>query len=208
MAGAVNIQKQSQVVIGGIAYGVGKSIVASSSVEVQQVLPAAQVGQLTTRTSNTAGTLTMTTVSAGGITTAALFDMYWAGGTACRRGVIAGTVSGQSVPFTGGSGDNLPTNMTNVTTALPQTFTFAPTGNTLQALACNGGVGAFTMFSFQASGPTESLAVANLPTGVSYDWFNGNGVVNPLTGVSVLTLVVSNGDSAQSTTIKASAAFN
>ncbi|MBK9128182.1 MAG: hypothetical protein IPM13_10320 [Phycisphaerales bacterium] len=61
-------------------------------------------GTLTTRTSDTAGTLTME--SGHGIATGNTIHVYWDGGK--RIGVTVGTVSGTSVPISGGSGDNLP----------------------------------------------------------------------------------------------------
>lgn len=205
MAGAVTIQKQSQVVIGGVAYGIGVSAVATSSAEVQATLPAAATGVLTVRTSNTVGTLTMTT-GAGGLSTACVFDLYWAGGS--RRGVIAGTVAGSSVPITGGTGDNLPIATTAITAQIPTSFPLAVVGNNLQALAMIGGAGAFTMFSIQSVAPAELFAVPNLPTGFGYDWLTGCGVANPLLAVTADHVLISNGDSTQPTTVRLSAAFN
>jgi hypothetical protein len=78
-------------------------------------IPAAKAGQLTTRTDNDTGTLTM---GAGhGITTGQIVDIYWnVGGVPGRRyGVTVGTVSGNSVPIDLGSGDNLPANNSAVT---------------------------------------------------------------------------------------------
>lgn len=67
---------------------------------------------LTTRTSATAGTITAP--SGHGITTGATIDLYWMAvintyNTAqVRRNVTVGTVSGTSIPFSGGEGNDLP----------------------------------------------------------------------------------------------------
>ena len=75
----------------------------------QQTVAAAKAGTLSTRTNNTDGTLTMG--ASHGITTGAIIDLYWlVSGTtyAYRHGVVVGTVSGTSVPISGGTGTNLP----------------------------------------------------------------------------------------------------
>ncbi len=68
---------------------------------------------LTTRTSATAGTITAP--SGHGVTTGASIDVYWMevisgyNTARIRRNVTVGTVSGTSIPFSGGEGDDLPT---------------------------------------------------------------------------------------------------
>jgi hypothetical protein len=74
---------------------------------------AAQAGTLTTRTGNTEGNATLST--GHGITTGLLVDLYWTGGV--RRGVIVGTVAVNVVPFSGGTGDNLPIQDTAISVA-------------------------------------------------------------------------------------------
>ncbi len=71
---------------------------------INATIPVAHAGTLTTRTSTSVGTLTM--ASGHGITTASKIDIYFAGGI--RRQVLVGTVSVNSVPFTLGTGDDLP----------------------------------------------------------------------------------------------------
>ena len=92
--------------------------------QVSEEIPAAKTGTLTTRTDNDTGTLTMS--ASHGITTGAKIDIYWTGGR--RYNVTAGTVSGNSVPFDLGSGDNLPTNNTAVTVMVQQVYAIS-TGN-------------------------------------------------------------------------------
>jgi hypothetical protein len=63
-------------------------------------LAAAKGGTLTTRTSDTAGTLTMS--SGHGITDGQVIDIYWSTGQVTSATV--GTVATNSVPFTGATG--------------------------------------------------------------------------------------------------------
>ena len=74
-------------------------------------LAAAKSGTLTTRSSGTAGTLTM--ASGHGFTNGQIIDIYWATGQ-CTRATI-GTVATNSVPFTGAGGDALPAANTEIT---------------------------------------------------------------------------------------------
>lgn len=74
---------------------------------------AVKVGTLTTRTSDTAGTATLE--SGHGVTSSATNQtFYWVenGLLKSRRNTTIGTVSGTSVPFSGGTGDNLPATST------------------------------------------------------------------------------------------------
>ena len=77
-------------------------------------LPVAEAGQLTTRVGDTSGTITMTDAGHG-IATGEVVDIYHSGGVS--YGATVGTVAGTSVPFTGASGDVLPSNLTAVTVA-------------------------------------------------------------------------------------------
>ena len=71
----------------------------------------ASPGELTLRTDDNTGTITMNDAGHG-ITTGAKVDVYWAGGV--QYNVTVGTVSGASVPIDLGSGDDLPSEDTAV----------------------------------------------------------------------------------------------
>lgn len=175
--------------------------VSSNSVErASPSVPAAKTGQLTTRTNNTDGTLTM---DAGhGFTTAALIDLYWNGGS--RRGVVCGTVSVNSVPISGGAGDNLPLVNTAITAAVPTQVTMAITGDDAEAIASMCPVSGNVVFR---NGTTVLLAHQILPNlGGSKLWVSGAGVTNPLAGVTVTNVVFSHNDSTQAQVMKAAIA--
>lgn len=95
---------------------------------------AAQAGTLTTRVSNTAGTLTMSSASHG-IITGQRIDLYWTGGSCF--GIRAGTVSETSIPFTvvqGGSA--LPAAGTAIVAGICYRVPFEFTGDNITGLAC------------------------------------------------------------------------
>lgn len=111
--------------------GNGKSFSRADTTEgelavmAEVTVPIAKAGTLTTRTDNDTGTLTMST--GHGIVDADTIDLYWTGG--CRRGMTVGTVSVNSVPIDGGSGDNLPIATTAIIVGKCTTQPFAFIGN-------------------------------------------------------------------------------
>lgn len=90
--------------IGGAALDAVAVLTGSGQESTDPTLPAAKSGTLSTRGGNDTGTLTLAT--GHGILTGDRIDVYWEGGL--QRGVTVGTVAGNAVPFSGGSGDNLP----------------------------------------------------------------------------------------------------
>lgn len=94
-------------------------------------LPAAKSGTLSTRTSDTAGTLTMT--AGHGLTDGQIIDIYWSGGVC--YGATIGTVSTNSVPFTGASGDVLPAESTAITAAVQVVANTQIDGDAVQLFA-------------------------------------------------------------------------
>lgn len=157
----------------------------------------AKTGQLTTRTDNDTGTLTMT--AGHGITTGQRLDVYWteAGVKGMRRGMTVGTVATNSVPIDGGAGDNLPTNLTNVTAQVPTEEEFLVTGNNVQFIFAKSTRRACIVFA-DASDVEKGEIHAELEgdAGGGYQWYTGNGLTNPLAGDSVAKVFYSNGDSA------------
>lgn len=116
MAKSLSVSK-SYGFLGG-SYQAGLTVSADNAAVAEPVggVAAAQTGVLTTRSSGTAGTVTM---DSGGhtITTGIRVDVYWSGGVA--YGATVGTVSGTSVPFTLAQGDALPAATTAVRVSIP-----------------------------------------------------------------------------------------
>lgn len=185
-------------------------LAGASAPIINETLAAAKVGTLTTRTGNTVGTLTM--VTGHGFTTGCRIDLYWqlAGVWYCQRGILVGTVSTNSVPFTDGVGANLPGASTAITAMIPNQFPLAIVGNNLQALfaqaqpagAVLSPVVTPTTVSFQSSVPVEIVALSMLNAPIAYGWmFNSSalpsvideGGANPLSGATVATVYLSHG---------------
>ncbi len=158
---------------------------ASTLTEIQSTaLAVAKIGQLTTRGSNTAGTLTMTT--GHGFTTGVRLDIYWVGGV--RRGVTVGTVSVDSVPFTLGAGDNLPDNLTAVVAMIPAAYVLTFTGDNCKFADGSNPTVARVSFVFTQSDSTLIFGVT-INTGLSatgdcWSWNYSSGTTNPFAGVT------------------------
>lgn len=146
-----------------------------SQIVASPTIPAAADGDLTTRTSNTAGTLTMD--SAGhGIATGDRFDIYWAGGQC--YGAIAGTVAGASIPFTGAAGDVLPAAATAIIACKCIDAPLGFTGNNLTAIAVYSTVRGYIV----VADATTNHIVYYLPAGRVDSWDSTQVTVNPVAG--------------------------
>jgi hypothetical protein len=194
--------------IAGVTFAQNRSVASEAVIAQERTIPAAQAGSLTTRTSTSVGTITM---SSGGhtITTGARVDLYWteAGVKGCRRGVVVGTVAGTSVPITAGSGDNLPTNLTALTVALPITLLTAINGSKLVALFF-GAPEAQTQFVMCSGASTEEYA-RNLGQGAVDYWDSGQlGVTNPIAGDTITLTFVSHGDATGAKRVQFCAQYN
>lgn len=111
--------------VGGGGYSLGNPNMGNSNSTGTTSMRGA-LSTLTTRTSDSVGTITAP--SGHGITTGATIDVYWAEETAAnqrasriRKSVTVGTVSGTSIPISGGDGDILPSAAAEV---------YVPTSNT------------------------------------------------------------------------------
>lgn len=135
------------------------------------ILPAAQAGAIT------AGVLAL---NAGhGIVTGNRLDVYWAGGS--RIGCLVGTVAGNSVPISGGTGTTLPAAAaTPITCMVPQVKPFAILATNIQAVivVCAGAGFATAAFTDATPTPKGSLQIGTIG---SYIWYNLSGIANPIT---------------------------
>lgn len=164
----------------------------------------AKVGQLTTRTDNDTGVLTM--VSGHGFITNDKIDVFWSGGS--RRNMTA-TVATNAVTVDGGTGDNLPTNLTAITAMKPVDVPMVIDGDELLFLGINCPKAGYAVFLDDAVTPAI-ISAAAFPLGANdgYVWGNGSGVTNPLAGEITSAVRVSHGDSTASREVKVTALFN
>jgi len=157
---------------------------------------AAKTGTLTTRSSGTAGTLTME--SGHGITTSAKIDIYWDGGVAYKATV--GTVSGTSVPFTLANGDALPAAATAVTAMVPNTETFVVAYASMVGLLVGCG-GVPMVARFLDGSDADICTVVVNPGTAQFVWGTGTNGSNPITS-NAAKVCVTHGSSAGTKTPK------
>jgi hypothetical protein len=171
-------------------------ITTDGAVIKEPTVAAAKVGQLTTRTSNTQGTLTM--ASGHGFTDADRLDVYWAGGS--RRGMVVGTVSVNSVPLTdSGSGDNLPTNLTAITAMVPREEEFVVTGDDVSALAFYSNKRGTIVLAESDDGEVAFKVIGGATgTQQSYIWSASRDPVNPVASGDITKVFFSHSDSSAS----------
>jgi len=165
---------QSAVMLGE-TFRNNQTVTGGGAVIKQEEYAAAKAGTLTTRTSDTAGTLTM--ASGHAITTGAKVDIYWSGGIAYNATV--GTVAGDSVPFTLANGDALPAAATAVTAMVVNEETFVVAAAAVRGvLVGDGGQPCVVRF---LDGSDADIYVAVVQAGQSqFIWLTGMYGDNPI----------------------------
>ncbi len=169
----------------GLSFAATTSITSPLATPWSVSVGPAKPGQLTTRTDADTGVVTMTT--GHGLTTGRM-DVYWSTGS--RYG-MTGTVTVDSIAIDGGAGDDLPTNLTNLTLIAPTSEPVALTGSNLVALGVNFPQGGTAVFA--NSGNTTIAAVTRTSTNTSYVWTSSDGGTNPLAGGTVAKVFLSSG---------------
>lgn len=189
--------------IGGKSYPRNKTPLTGEALYAREVtLGAAKVGELTTRTDNDTGTLTM--VTGHGITTGATIDIYWVGGS--RRGVTVGAVAGDSVPFDTGAGDNLPALNTDVTVQVVDEEVCDLVGDNLVGLAIYmDNPGTVVLLD---SGDAELFSFVTALTKDGFVWDSANHYTNPIAGDTVASFRCTNSDSTKTGDVRVAAVYN
>lgn len=180
--------------VAGMAFNNSDSYSADNGVIAEESLDAAKTGTLSTRTSGTAGTLTME--SGHGITDGQRIDIYWSGGSC--YGATVGTVASLSVPFTGAAGTTLPAQDTAITAMVPALETFDVVGNDAVVVAAGGDAACTVLL---VNGGTVHLATVKTAAG-SYVWITGDGT-NPIAGDTITDVYLSHGSSSSAVTVRA-----
>ena len=112
--------------LGGVNFHESKSH-SSDGIIVEDVsVAAAEEGDLTTRTDDNTGVVTLDD-SGHGFEVAEKVSVFWSGG--CRRRMPITDVTGNAITVDGGSGDALPTQGTAVTMAAVARMDIAGAGN-------------------------------------------------------------------------------
>ncbi len=187
--------------LGGISIEAVITKTEEGQISDQATLAAADAGTLTTRTNDTDGTITL---SAGhSISNGDIIDIYWTDGNGDMQvayGATVGTVgTDDTVPFTGASG-----------TALPVVDTSVTVDEEVEINADFDGDDAVKVmlhstrkwhYRFQDSGDAD-LSVGKRNADEPFMYFKDITPSNPLTGNPVDAVLVSNGDSDNSATVK------
>lgn len=178
------------------------AIVRSNSgpIALEDTLPAAKTGSLTTRTDDDTGELTMS--SGHGITTGQVIDIYWNGGV--QYGVTVGTVATNVVPIDGGIGDNLPAQGTAITAVVQSSINLAIDGDNadvvsimLETVDKSLRTAAHVQFRDAAN---DEIAEIDLVANIPKVWDIAGGSSNPFTGDPITNLKASQANSTSTET--------
>lgn len=179
--------------IGGVPFTSQETLEAAEIAMASDAIPVAQAGELTTRTDNDTGELTMENADHG-ILTGDKLDLYFEGGT--RRRMTVGTVAGLAVPIDAGAGDNLPALNSAIIAAVPVQKDVAATVADIVAYGVKASVE--SQFHFmESNGTTEDLSVHLEPssegTETSESWRTGQGA-SPFSGTTIAKVWMSHAD--------------
>jgi hypothetical protein len=187
----------------GKTFNFSRAATPDGAVSKEPPLAAAKTGQLTTRTNNTAGVLTL--ALGHGFANTNIADIYWTdggGGVAYKATLSAvnttsATFSAAGVATAVGGGDVLPAVNTTITAMLPQSETFPVVATALQALACYAG-GVPMVARFLDAGAADVAVVTVVPGNEGYVWFTADdaGSANPFGSTNTATVLLSHGSSA------------
>jgi len=202
-----NMTIQETYGLAGISLSTNKSLQGDGTIAQVVSVPAAQSGILTTRTSDTAGDITMDN-PAHTVQTGDRVDLYWveAGVPGSARGGVVGTVAGDVVPVSGLTGDILPAATTPITVAVPQELVTELAGSQVQGLAFSC-LASKATFVVTGSDDIEDFSKI-LDANVAYVWFDGAGEDNPIVGDTIAKTFVSHNDLNSQQDIKAAYLYN
>jgi len=163
----------------------------SGAIGLEDTLSAAKTGALTTRTSDTVGTLTM--AASHGITTGQIIDIYWSGGV--QYSVTVGTVATNEVPISLGDGDVLPADETAITAVVQKSINLAIDGDETDIIAIivetvDKTIRTAAHIQFRDAAADE-IAEIDFVTNVPQVWDIAGGSANPFTGDPITNLKVS-----------------
>jgi len=204
---SVNMSVSETYSVGGVSFPTNKSIVNDAAIVQAPSLPAAESAELTVRTNDTEGSLTV----AGGSTnvqTGNRIDLYWVenGVLKAARGATAGAVAGDVVPFTGLTGDVLPVATTTVTVAISvEADLGALLGDNVNGILFQ--CPARATFVVAGGDDVEDFSKV-LDAGVAYAWFEGVGEDNPITGDTIAKVFISHADESGSQIVKSAFAYD
>jgi hypothetical protein len=196
---------QVSVTSGGVTVQKNLTVEGDSSQTHEVTLPAGFAGSLTTRTSDTAGTVTVTE-GAGNFTDGDVVNIWWDGGVA--YGATIGTQVGAAAPLTGFAGAVLPA----ADTAVVMTKQVAAVSNldgdeanivALQLSYAGEDVGYGKGHINLQDASNNSIEAITLAGAVPYVYYleNAGGSSNPFTGAPITKFKATNFDTELAATL-------
>jgi len=189
MSKTINVSGITQVVGGKMIESSEQSITVQDTHEPTNTLPAANAGDLTTRTDADTGVVTADS-SEHGITASDTVNVFWADGV--RYGMDVSDVTDDAITVDGGAGDDLPTQDTAVFIAAQVSIGIGFDGDNLSVIDVMADARAHV--DFQDSG-SSSLKAVELSANNSWRWVTGTGTT-PITGNAVAAVLASAGTAA------------
>jgi len=189
MSKTINVTSSTQVVGGKTNESSQQAITVDDTVELTNTLPAANAGDLTTRTDADTGVVTADS-SEHGITGSDTVNVFWADGV--RYGMDVSDVTDDAITVDGGSGDDLPVQDTAVFIAAQVSIAAGWDGDDMSVIDVLADARAHV--DMQDSSGT-SLKAVELSADVSWRWITGTGTT-PITGNPVAAIVASAGTAA------------
>lgn len=181
---SITVSYDIRATFGAVTISGTERLTAETTQSTIAPVPAGKSGTLSTRTNNTEGTLSLST--GHGITTGQVIDLYWANGS--RYGVVVGTVSGNTVPISGGAGDNLPSANTAIVASPRVQINVVFDGDDIVIIGAQlSGDGRVTFIDASSN----VIASVRLLADVPWIWTRTSGAANPLTGNPVVYVMAS-----------------
>lgn len=155
-------------------------------------LESGKAGSLTTRTSATAGIIT---VAAGHeITDSDTATVFFPGGIV--RSMTVSSTTSTTITVTGGDGDDLPAENDDVVIAKDVVSSFVFDGDDITLLAFHA-TGQLSVDVIDSLAASELLL--NIPAGESWAWIKDFSGTNPLAGKTLATVTLANGSTSAMT---------
>jgi len=175
--------------IGGVSFSQSINLSADAALVQEESMVAADAGVLTTRTDNDTGEITLDDSDA--VVATGKVDVYWDGG---RRYNMDATLAAGVLTVDGGSGDNLPTEDTEVTVMNPKVLSFELAADFVHvALLAKLTQLGIVIFWTGASGSGTPVLAWDVGLNQQRDWNNLNGQDDPIGAVVINHVSVSHG---------------
>ena len=198
MTVAANIRGSSA--IGGLSFQESRTRTGDGQIVHNISIAAADAASLTTRTDNTDGVITADE-SDHRVSTGDRVDLYWttADVNYQRRGVTVGTVSAELIPISGGDGDNLPIQDSDIVICVVDEIDLSVDGDNIVAVLTSlAKLGQIVFLDIDVS--DVEITTWFLGEGVTKTWDNEDGDTNPFVGVTLSRVYISHSDTAAAAT--------